>query len=525
MYLEAMECKGPSLEQAYLRLRPMFFAALGSLARQGFIVAPGDSMDLIHDFFSEAWQGLLDRFNPNRGTFESYAYRAFVQFARPRIVRLARWQGSLIGAEKLDAFPSKSSEASDSVDTRRVYHAVAKLPSMQQEVLLRYAYSEYPSERALARDLGMSRYRLREILVNALGHLAVSFDRPELIAPQDWAVALAMWREGRTVKETASLLGLTQQQVRSAYQRNFLFFAAALKNYEPHTWSPERKENMATQAQTNFALVLLDNALHRPGDRELLEQVRVLGKRILEALDDSIEFLNAEEQLDPSEAQWVADVYEAIFEGAGMNLQPDVIAAEAAEAHESEDTSIGRAFREALLADLNEDLRYPTEVRSLPKISPKERERLARAPDVQAGRPESEQWLAHGIRPLTVFLAAKSVSGLLDHYLRKKRLPPAPIILRDASVLVAGEARRYLLTEVLTAEISDRAECSSLISGALYTWMLKVGQYKPWLFPGFEAAVQPGGHALQLTRAEQGFRQPYQFWGLTSSHHNVLVAG
>ena len=75
----------PTFEQAYSQLMPLFFGALGRLARQGFVVSPADGMDLIHDFFAEAWGGLVAHYDPNKGSFEGYAYVGFVQFSRPRI--------------------------------------------------------------------------------------------------------------------------------------------------------------------------------------------------------------------------------------------------------------------------------------------------------------------------------------------------------------------------------------------------------------------------------------------------------
>ena len=510
-----MEPQVPSIESAYSKLRPLFFAALGSLARRGFVVTPADSMDLIHDFFAEAWAGLESHFKPDKGSFESYAYGAFVQFVRPRIVRMRRWQNCLIATEELEAFPAIQNEEPEPGDQERVREALANLPEGEQDIVRAYMYGDYTSERALAKELGISRYRLHEILVNALGRLAVSFDRPIGIQSRDWAVALALWRDRRTVNEAATVLRLTPQQVRSAYRRNFAFIAEALKHYQPRSWSPERREKMA--ARSNTALVLFQKALRSPQQSQMLQDIRANAKEILlalEAMDDSQAMELNLEEVSP---QWVAEVYDAIFQGAGAGLQPAVAEAQAREAHEKEDTAIGKAFRDALLADLNDDLRFPAEVRTLREISQKERERLGRAPDVRAGSPESEWWLAHGIRPLTVFYAAKSVSGLLDRYLRRGVLPTAPVVLGDESVRIGDDEKTLRpLSGLLEEEISRRAECSPEIASALYSWLLRVAQYKSWLFAGFEANPQPDGRTVLLTRSDEKFEQTYQRWGLTS---------
>jgi len=510
-----MERNVPSIEQAYTKLRPLFFAAFGSLARRGIVVSPVDSMDLIHDFFAEAWLGVENRFKPDRGSFESYAYGAFIQFVRPRIVRMRRWQNCLIGPKELDAFPAIQNEEPEPGDQERVREALAKLPEGEREIVRCYMYRDYTSERALAKELGISRYRLHEILVDALGRLAVSFDRPEGFQPKDWAVALALWRDRRTVNEAATVLQLTPQQVRSAYRRNFEFIAEALKHYQPRSWSPARREKMATRS--NAALVLFQKALHSRQQLEMLPDIRANAHEILlalEAMDDSPAMELNLEEVSP---QWVAEVYDAIFQGAGAGLQPAVAEAQAREAHEKEDTAIGKAFRNELLADLTEELRFPAEVKALRKISHKEWERLGRAPDVRAGSPESELWLAHGIRPLTVFLATKSISGLLGRYLRRGVLPNGPIVLGDESVRIANDDKTTCpVSDHLKAEIARRAECTPKIAGALYLWLIQVAQYKSWLFAGFEAKPQPGGRTVLLTRSEENFEQTYQRWGLTS---------
>src|SRR5882724_6541181 len=116
MSFKTMERTIPELGQAYGHLTPIFFGALGRLARQGFVVSPADSMDLIHDFFVDAWPALNDHFDPNKGSFDGYAYGAFVRFARPRIIRLQRWQHSLVGVDQFDTYTSASSGIVSSPD-------------------------------------------------------------------------------------------------------------------------------------------------------------------------------------------------------------------------------------------------------------------------------------------------------------------------------------------------------------------------------------------------------------------------
>lgn len=512
----------PSLEEAYTNLKPMFFAALGSLARQGFVASPADSMDLVHDFFADNWSSLERNFDPAKGTFGSYAYGAFVQFARPRIVRLHRWQNSLIGEEEMDAFPAKEERSLSSVDVERVRKAVRRLPIGVQEILLCYVDSDYTSERSLAKELGVSRYRVREILVDALGQLVASFDRPPQISPQDWSVVLALWGERRTVEEAATVLQQTPQQVRMAHRRNVMYLSEALKQYQPQTWSPQRRKKMAAKPQPSLPLALLEKALASPQNVDLLAEVRVNADVILKELEKIGSPMSAAD-LSKLPPDWVAEVYETIFFGAETELQQDVARAQNVEAHRGEDTKIGEAFRDVLLTDLSEQLRYPPEIRALSKISTKEFARLERTPDVVAGCPVSLDWLAHGVRPLTVFYATKSIAGQLERYLHRGYLVD-PIVLGDESLMVEINGARQPLSLLLRQEISRRAECRIEITDAIYSWLVRVASYKTWLFAGFEARPQPGGETVRLNRNEESTEETYARWGLASMARRVPSA-
>src|SRR5208282_5864054 len=92
----------PDLETAYQTLRPMLFGGLGKLSRQGFSVLPSDGLDVIHDFFVDEWDKVIAHYDPAKGRLETYVYAAFINFARPRLIRLQRLQGSLTDPQELN---------------------------------------------------------------------------------------------------------------------------------------------------------------------------------------------------------------------------------------------------------------------------------------------------------------------------------------------------------------------------------------------------------------------------------------
>jgi RNA polymerase sigma factor (sigma-70 family) len=510
MTLEAMESTIPKLELAYAKLTPLFFRALAILARKGFVVSPTDGMDVIHDFFTEAWNGLETNFDPQKGSFEGYAYGAFVQFARPRIVRLRRWQYSLIAADELDAFPSNVPEGGSELDQELIRQAIARLPTREQEILRRFVYSDFASERALAKDFHVSRYRLHEILVEALGRVAAALDRPARIAPQDWEVARALWRDYRTISETAGVLQLTAHQVRRANTRNIQFISEALQQYRPRKRPEMRRNEMGAPQPMLSAPALFKLALMSPGNKDLLSKLTAHASEILAGLE-TFGCPISEREIENIAPTWIAEVYEAIFRG---TAQPDASKAEAfISAHHREDEAIGAAFRETLLADLPPALREPSEFHSLRPIARGESGELRNSPDVKAAVPEVLPWIEYGITPLTVFYATEAVSGLLSRLLRRGFLHEGGIILGDKeAVFVDDEKKTFKLDDSNVEEIAQMAECNHDIAKALYSWLLKVAPYKTWLFAGFRA--EPRGTAVKLTPSPETFESVYQRWGL-----------
>jgi RNA polymerase sigma factor (sigma-70 family) len=216
-----------SLEEAYVAYRPVLFRALASLARRGYVVPIDDTLDVIHDFFVEAWDGLSQRFDPEKGTFEAYLYVAFVQFARPRIARVARLSRSLQHVDALSEASAEEPAPLDEGDQRRVRAAMARLRDEPREALTRFFSADRASEREVARAMGVSRHQLRNWLVEGLGELSVSL-KVDRSPDDDWRVAEALWRDGLSEEEAARALHRTPAQVRAAHRRNTAALTAAL---------------------------------------------------------------------------------------------------------------------------------------------------------------------------------------------------------------------------------------------------------------------------------------------------------
>jgi RNA polymerase sigma factor (sigma-70 family) len=226
----------PDMETGYTKYRALFFDALARLARQGFVVQPGDALDLIHDFFANAWEGLAARYDPACGSAASYVYTAFVRFARQRIIRLRRWGlrlqdlASLTNQVAAEAVLSPLDSRVRNEEVKRLQEALSELPQERRTVLLDYFASGPRSQRHLARKYQVSRYQLHELLLNGFGQLVVRLAARGALPSPDREVAVALWCEGWDLEETAARLGRSVQQVREAQARLKKLLAGILRN-------------------------------------------------------------------------------------------------------------------------------------------------------------------------------------------------------------------------------------------------------------------------------------------------------
>ncbi|HEX8139943.1 MAG TPA: sigma-70 family RNA polymerase sigma factor [Pyrinomonadaceae bacterium] len=513
-------------ETDYERLRPHLLDALAKLARQGFTVTPWDGIDLIHDFFLEAWNGLHFRFDPSKGTFDAYVYGAFIHFARPRIVKLQRLQSSLVAPEQLDLMHGGQEEEDDErhlppeKSREVVREAISRLPSREREILSRYLYSKPRAERMLARRFSMSRYALRQTLVEALGRMMVYLDKPWSMPERDWKVALALWRDQRTIDETAAYLGLTTHQVREANSRNIYLLTGALKYYNPPRRGQLRRNTMTPQRNSVSPHELLERALRSPGDEGLLEQVREHADEVLSALEHS-EFMGlAEDEIQGIDRLWVAQVYEAMTPARYEENENYEAVSLLLYANQEEEEAIGLAFRETLMADLPAELQdIDRWFQRAPLVDMEERRELIEEVSVQAGMPHSERLIPYGVTPLTVFYGTEAVSSLLSRLVHYEMLHrDVPVLLGMESVEAVGGDSNPLNLELVVDEIERVSEVvSECTARALYGWSVQVARYKPFLFSGFQASPREAG--VSLVRTDEVYDNLYQRWAFRQVAH------
>lgn len=505
----------PDIERGYRELRPLFFGALGKLARQGLVTPPADGLDLIHDFFADEWAKLQRTYDSSKGNYKAYAYQAFVQFVRPRIVRMQRFQNYKLRPDEVDTLlrgiaVSENLEASH--DYQLVRSKIAELPELQREILAMYVYSDKVSERALAKTYSLSRYRLRELLVEALGRVLVQLDRPDKITYEDWQVALALWRDARPIAETAKYLGITQHQVRVANKRNFEFLSRVLSVYHPNrsVRRPDMEEDESRELRALFKEAILS-----PGKEKLLQTIKQRAAEIMVSLDRPEEMDISEEDLRNLDPLWVAKVYEALA-ATIPDAESHEISLELNYAHVDREFEIGRAYKLALIPGLPQrlaDLASAWLVK-VPEVGDDEMDDVLNSPSARGAEPYSLNLARYGVAPLTVLDATDAIARLLERCIRTGKVSgDEPIYLSSHYGVNRGE---FLNAEHLADEVSRVADCREPTARVLLDWSIEVAQVKPLLFNGFVAETSRG-EAVALFHTAEKQNNLYERWGRTSS--------
>jgi DNA-directed RNA polymerase specialized sigma24 family protein len=499
-------------EDAYLKLRPVFLQGLAAVARQGFVTPPSDGMDIIHDFFLEEWAAVQRTFDAAKGPLEPYVYRAFIRFARSRIVRMRRLSHATLDSRIISGLVVPAVEPSESDLKREDIESALRTLGPDQRALLGDYLESGDSERLIASRHRLSRYRLRKQISEALWQVAVRLWQPAAIETRDWKVAVAVWRDARSIDETAALLGLSTHQVRSSLRRNMQYITSTLTGMQ----TIKQQARKTTMSQTVHELLLKTFA--SPGDMALLGEVRRRSEEILDFLereDVSIEPLS--EALDP---EWTAQIYAALADSGLSSDDRETIAA-LAELSDTEEERIGSAWQQVLLPNLPPGVANLEEVLvSIAPVDEEEYKSLLSTPAVRAALPESERLAQRGLSPLTIFYTTDAVGGLLERTMRYECVSDTVVHFDAASRTL--EVEPPLVTrEALLAEIRESADLDVTAAEPLLFWALAAARHVPYLLHGLKTVPNTTGFVAEAT--DRVFDNVFDQWETTVPLGDVVV--
>ncbi|WP_158684188.1 sigma-70 family RNA polymerase sigma factor [Methylobacterium sp. 285MFTsu5.1] len=479
----------------YLAYRPLMLQVLGRLARDGYVVPPDDGLDLVHDFFVEAWPAVITRYDADKAKFRTYLHLSFASFARPRIVKLTRWRTTLVDPHDIPRLhgwdDSVEAQQERSPDTYLV-EAVVRSLARHDRIIFDFYIKGAGSEREIASHLGITRYRLRSKLADIFGSVAVKIGDMSAFPEPVPSVVIALWRDNRTAKEAASYLKITVPEVQAVRNRMFRLLAETMKGSGnmavESVRTPDTGASEAVDVQALLERVAGTSSETR--DRAM-DEIR----RHADAVLAYFEGRDADLPMDPSDAETYAEIYFAL---AG---EEDGEALREAElpyvtAYEREEVLIGEAFRQSLVPGLPKRLRdISTYFLGLAVLEPVEREPWLSDLTVLHGGPSAQELLAFGLTPAHLVTAAHAIASLARREGDRIGLGLGSAI-RIADVAAGGDV---VSLDQATDQVALVAELDGELARRVTRWLLEVAGFVPLLFDDFVAEADLDGLALRLT--------------------------
>jgi len=218
--------KSEKLEQQYELLIALARRMAPGLARCGILILPDDLGDAVHEF----WLSSKIRENPHLQAespeLAVYWRKALLRFAlkvwrrKQRFVQLFDTEG--FGLREPSGEEEKRVLAAQM--RIRLQDVMAhELESSQTRLLLRFFEEGPRCERLLAREFSMTRYRVREEILNGVGTVLVHLSDLTDWQDPDRRVASEIWRCSHSLSETAMHLDLPLAVVREAHRRNLTY--------------------------------------------------------------------------------------------------------------------------------------------------------------------------------------------------------------------------------------------------------------------------------------------------------------
>ncbi|MET0856488.1 MAG: sigma-70 family RNA polymerase sigma factor [Telluria sp.] len=490
------------LDQDMTRYERHLWRVLAALGRAGYVVPPQDARDLIHDFYLDEWSGLRLRYDSDRSQFATYASAAFYRYARRRIISLERWRRRTVDLEdaaelaSTAATPDQQVESSEQLALIRA--SLAALPALERAVLFDFLASGEANERALARRHFLTRYRLREVLADAVGRLMVALVAEPAASTLEVRVAKSLWVEGLNPRQAARLHGIGTADVNTARGRFVAELMKSLRLFN-HPPKPIRK-TMAT------AIEILKSALFAVDDAAALERVRANAPLLLAALDDD----DIDLSLDPQQAQflanhapWVGEVYAAIGIDDGQPEDSTRLQQAIADLMLDEAQQIGDAF--AALAESLTERGYRW-TRHFDALRPSAESMMHLIDDatVRNGGAAAGELFEFGLTPAMIYGATR---GLYLQFSRLSRalavgtaLAPEWADRPDASFCICGDTLQlaYLPYALARAAVAGTPDLPEQAVEPMLAWIKEVLPLSPLLIEGYAWEAEAGGVELMM---------------------------
>jgi len=208
---------------------------LGVLARDGYFSSTADQDDLLQDFFIDEWDGVLKRFDADKAAFKTYLSAAFYLFARRKIIGLGKHRLRHVDVDDVHDLTAEGLTPQQAFEGGRQMLELEKLLETVEPhtraMLLDYLGRTEGGERAVAARHGVSRYTLREVVVDTLGSLALAMGADLSACPQERTALEMLWGSKFSPRHVAKRIEVSTEAVleikRRAAERFLVSLGAA----------------------------------------------------------------------------------------------------------------------------------------------------------------------------------------------------------------------------------------------------------------------------------------------------------
>jgi hypothetical protein len=370
--------------------------------------------------------------------------------------------------------------------------------------------------------MGITRYRLRETLTDAVGRLATQLHSLEPKNDIEQNVADALWRDGLDARETADLLGVAVSDVHVIRKKLVNHLLSAL--HTP-TRKTSRSENMfRTELNTNRDPLGLLKRVLSTRDPHLLQQLRIRAGEVVAALDaDDEDFTDAEGEVLAEDPQWLAQVYDVLGYDDAAEMDADEAEIEAAidEIHGQQEREIAQAFQVLttyLPHHLSDWGRWFGELR---EVSHATRLSLSRRWSELGAADSVEQLTRYGLTPATFFEATIGLQLLLERRIADSTAGTSSVVLLEFGRIIDQRPTdpRYVTVsrDQLLAQMRSSPDCPPGADEPLLRWTCSAAAFRRRLFEGFQVFGSTGSVLAVLSDSANTSGDLLYRWSYNSS--------
>jgi hypothetical protein len=480
-------------------------------------------------------------------------YASFVQFARPRIVERHRWRDALVSPHELAKLegPELHVEFIEPLarDLAAIQEATRELATSDREILFAYLSDSNSSERELARRFSVTRYELRLRLGDALGRIAIGLGETGGMSHVQRDVAVALWQEGRSIKEAAGLLGIAPSEIQEIRNGLFRMLSGAVKGSKNvaasrfSTQSTQRAVQTArkydndvitdvvslaridgsnsmsdqlmsqddqSKAEEILSLAVLSEMKSK--DLTLIRQHRDLVLNFLDSPQSEIFFARHAEVFT---AEQLVEFYSVLGPEEIADPEDAAIMDALLSASEEDEEQIGRAFSQVLISNLPQDMKrfYQGVLQGAPLLDSPRREALISQTSVRFGGEAAVELTYYGLTPVTIVEATQGVANLGRRFCDQRNIKQYQsfIFATGARAIDAFSSKDVLARDIAVREVMWTCEIHEATASRLYDWLTRVaGGYAPGIFDGFH--VQWMGDELWAKRTDKSVADLFTRW-------------